>query len=183
MLLQKHKSCLLLIDVQEKLVPHIMHPDQLISTCHWLMRLAIELDVPTLVSEQYSHGLGTTVSPLKELISQDVKIDKVHFSCYKDASFLTAWRAIHRKQAVLAGIETHVCVLQTAFDLKTEGFDVFVVIDAVQSRNCQDHDCALQRMRRAGIHLVTAEMVFFEWVEQAGTPVFKALSQSFIQAK
>lgn len=183
MLLQKSKSCLLLVDVQEKLIPHVMKADALVARCQWLMRLATELDVPILISEQYTKGLGRTVAPLRELASQEAEIDKVYFSCYRDQNFVTAWRNINRKQAVIAGIETHVCVLQTALDLKAEGFDVFVVIDAVSSRFELDHQFALERMKQAGIRLVTAEMVFFEWVELAGTPVFKALSQSFIQQR
>lgn len=183
MLLQKNKSCLLVIDVQEKLIAHIRDGDALISQCQWLMRLAIELDVPILLSEQYTKGLGKTVSVLRGLMSQETDIDKVHFSCLRDQHFKNAWRNINRKQVLIAGIETHVCVLQTALDMKEEGFDVFVVVDAVSTRYELDHKYALERMRDAGVHLVTTEMVFFEWVELAGTPVFKALSQSFIQKR
>ena len=183
MLLQKNKSCLLLVDVQEKLTQHVMHADDLVLRCQWLMRLAIELDVPIIVSEQYSRGLGHTVAPLRALMSQESDIDKVHFSCLRDQTFANSWRNINRKQALIAGIETHVCVLQTALDLKSDGFDVFVAVDAVSSRREVDHQYALSRMQQAGIQLVTTEMVFFEWVELAGTPVFKALSQTFIQEK
>ncbi len=181
MLLQKDKSCLLLIDVQEKLTPLIMHTEALVDSCQWLMRLSSELDVPLLVSEQYRQGLGQTIEPLRELMPGKTDIDKVHFSCYRDQSFLKYWQTINREQAVIAGIETHVCVLQTALDLKSSGIDVFVVVDAVSSRDALDHQYGLERMRSEGVQLVTREMVFFEWVEQAGTPAFKALSQAFLQ--
>ena len=181
MLLQKDKSCLLLIDVQEKLTPLVTNVDNLVMNCQWLMRLSSELDVPLLVSEQYRKGLGQTIEPLRKLMPGKTDIDKVHFSCYRDQSFLKHWQMLNKKQAVIAGIETHVCVLQTALDLKTAGVDVYVVIDAVSSRHPVDHQCALERMQAEGVQLITREMVFFEWVEQAGTAAFKSLSQAFLQ--
>ena len=180
MLLQKEKSCLIVIDVQEKLAPLVSHIDSLITDCQWLMRLATELDVPLLVTEQYVQGLGPTIEPLRKWMPGKTDIDKLSFSCTRDQSFQKHWQVINKKQAVLAGIETHVCVLQTALDLCRAGIEVFVVVDAVSSRNVRDHDIGLQRMQQAGVHLVTKEMVFFEWLEQAGTPTFKALSKVFI---
>lgn len=182
MLLQKDKSCLILIDVQEKLTPLVMNVESLVASCQWLMRLASELDVPLLVSEQYRQGLGQTIEPLRKLMPGKTDIDKVHFSCYRDQSFIKHWQIVNKKQAVIAGIETHVCVLQTALDLKSAGVDVYVVVDAVSSRHVLDHQCALDRMRAEGIQLVTREMVFFEWIEQAGTSAFKVLSQAFLKS-
>lgn len=180
MLLRKEKSCLILIDVQEKLAPYIDQVDQLIHTCQWLMRLATELDVPLLVTEQYTKGLGQTIEPLRKLMPGKTDIDKFSFSCARDPAFQKHWQIVNKKQAVLMGIETHVCVLQTALDLRLAGVEVFVVIDAVGSRHAQDHDIALRRLQQAGVQLVTHEMVFFEWLEQAGTTTFKTLSQVFI---
>ena len=180
MLLRKEKSCLILIDVQEKLAPYIQNIDRLIQNSQWMMRLATELDVPLLVTEQYSSGLGQTIEPLRKLMPGKTEIDKMSFSCARDPSFQKHWQIVNKRQAVLIGIETHVCVLQTAMDLRLAGVDVFVVTDAVGSRYAQDHEIALQRLQQAGIHLVTHEMVFFEWLEQAGTPTFKTLSQVFI---
>jgi len=181
MLLQRNKSCLLLIDVQEKLTPHVQSSAVLEMRCGWLMRLAQSLSVPMMVSEQYPSGLGRTLPALRQWISGENCIEKVHFSCYRDTSFMTHWRAVNKSQVVIAGIETHVCVLQTALDMNAAGIDVFVVTDAVSSRNTIDHDCALQRMNQSGIHLVTSEMVLFEWVEQAGTSLFKSISQAFLK--
>lgn len=180
MLLEKEKSCLLLIDVQEKLTPYVMQPEKLVQRCHWLMRLAKEMDVPLLVSEQYPQGLGHTVEPLQPLITEKC-ISKVHFSSYREPTFIQHWQDLNKQQVVITGIETHVCVLQTAMDMKSSGLDVFVVVDAVSSRHEIDHKYGLKRMKQAGIHLVTAEMVFFEWARQAGTPEFKALSQAFMR--
>ena len=181
MLLQKEKSCLIVIDMQEKLTPYVCHADKLVNACQWLMRLASELDVPLLVTEQYAQGLGPTVEPLRKLKPGKSDIDKLFFSGYKDPSFQKQWQMMNKKQAVLTGIETHVCVLQTALDLRLAGVDVFVVVDAVSSRDESDHHYALQRMQQAGVKLVTREMVFFEWLEQAGKPTFKTLSKVFIK--
>ena len=181
MLLNRQKSVFLLVDVQEKLTPHVLNSDALVARCAWLIRLAHELNVPVLVSEQYPRGLGKTVQPLLELTSGVQSIEKVHFSSYKEPSFVNHWQSLGKSQVVIAGIETHVCVLQTAMDMKDSGFDVFVVVDGVSSRHELDHRYGLKRMKQQGIHLLTAEMVFFEWVQKAGTPEFKGLSQSYLR--
>ncbi len=181
MLLKRDTSALILVDVQEKLTQHVLNSEDLVQRCQWLIRLAKELNVPMVVSEQYPRGLGRTVEPLRTATSGEVCVDKVHFSCYREPSFVQHWQSIHRAQVVIVGIETHVCVLQSAMDMKSAGVDVFVVVDAVSSRHEVDHKYGLKRMKQAGIHLVTAEMVFFEWVGQAGTPEFKALSQSYLR--
>ncbi len=181
MLLNREKSGLLLIDIQEKLTPHVLNHQALIERCQWLIRLAHDVSVPIVLSEQYPNGLGKTVAPLSELMPSLTAIHKVHFSCYRDQGFIGGWRKMNKLQVVIAGIETHVCVLQTAIDMKNEGIEVFVVVDAVSCRQELCHTTALKRMAEAGIQLVTSEMVFFEWVEQAGTPIFKTLSQSYLR--
>jgi nicotinamidase-related amidase len=181
MLLHRDKSGFVLVDVQEKLTSHVLQPEALVTRCDWLVRLVKALNVPLLVSEQYPSGLGKTVEPLRKATMDDPCIDKVYFSCYRDKSFVNHWDGLGRKQVVIAGIETHVCVLQTAIDMVDSGLDVFVVVDAVSSRHKVDHRYGLKRMKQAGVHLVTAEMVFFEWVGCAGTAEFKTLSQSFLR--
>ena len=181
MLLKREESCLLLIDVQERLAPLVRNSESLIARCQWLVRLAQELDVPQLVSEQYPGGLGATVGPLLDLVSQNEVIDKVHFSCLGAQAFKQRLTKLNKKQLVLIGIETHVCVLQTALDLLEAGYEVFVVVDAVSSRAELDYKYGLKRMKQDGVHLVTSEMVFFEWVKQAGTAQFKALSKAYLQ--
>ena len=181
MLLQKDTSGLVLVDVQEKLTPLVLLSEALLSRCEWIIRLANDLGVPVLGSEQYPRGLGRTVAVLREKIPTDHWVEKVHFSCFREQRFVAEWQRLKKKQVVLIGIETHVCVLQTAFDMKDAGFEVFVVVDAVSSRSDVDKKYGLQRMRESGISLVTAEMVFFEWVGQAGTPEFKALSAAYFR--
>ena len=182
MLMQKDASGLLLVDVQEKLTPHVNNSEQLIERCAWLMRLAQAVNVPILVCEQYPSGLGKTVESLRGLAAPYAPIEKVHFSCYRSDGLMNNWRRLGKKQFIIAGIETHVCVLQTAMDIKQQSDnEVFVVIDAVSARSELDHKYGLKRMKQAGIQLVTSEMVFFEWVEHAGTSEFKALSQAFLR--
>lgn len=181
MLLNLDESLLLLIDVQEKLIPAIVDKDKLIDRCSWLLKLAARLKVPVIVSEQYPKGLGATIEPLRTLAGEAQTIEKVSFSCMQEPNFLKCLERHQRKQLILIGIEAHVCVLQTALELHQSGYAVFVVVDAVGSRNTLDFKYGLKRMKQAGIQLITAEMVFFEWVKKAGTPEFKALSQAFLQ--
>ncbi|KTD08086.1 hydrolase [Legionella jamestowniensis] len=181
MLLEREQSCVLLIDVQEKLAPHVKEPEKILERCAWIIRLATELKIPMLVSEQYPKGLGHTVEPLKSLTAHYQTNEKVHFSCFRESSCKQNLESLARKQLVLIGIETHVCVLQTAMDLNKAGYDVFVVVDAVSSRAEIDHKYGLKRMKQAGIQLVTSEMVFFEWVGQAGTEEFKGLSKNYLR--
>ena len=178
MLLKKENSCLVLVDVQEKLTPYVLGSEKLVARCEWLLRLAVELDVPPVISEQYPSGLGVTVEPLRHF---GKALDKVHFSCWGNGAFVKQLQQLKKKQIVLIGIETHVCVLQTALQLLEAGYQVFVVVDAVASRHELDHHYGLKRIKQSGGFLVTSEMVFFEWVEKAGTPEFKALSKAYLQ--
>jgi nicotinamidase-related amidase len=180
MLLNKDDSILLLIDVQEKLTPFVLDNEAFIAQCEWMLKLARKMDVPILVSEQYPKGLGPTHEQLRAYFSHEECVDKVHFSCMSDANYVQRLKQFHKKQLVLIGIEAHVCVLQTALEMKQQGFDVFVVVDAVSSRGEQNLKYGLKRMKQDGVHLVTSEMVFFEWLKKAGTPEFKELSKEFL---
>lgn len=180
MLLNRADSLLVLIDVQEKLTPAILNLD-LLARCEWLLKLARKLDVPVLASEQYPKGLGRTVSPLSSYINQEECIEKIHFSCVQEPQYINLLKGYNKSQLILIGIEAHVCVLQTAIEMKGYGFDVFVVVDGVSSRSEFDLKYGLKRMKQNGIHLITAEMVLFEWLKQAGTPEFKAISKEFLQ--
>lgn len=182
MLLEREKSSVLLIDVQERLTPNVLSYETLVARCYWLLNLARALNVPYLISEQYPQGLGPTVEALGEFISPKCTIQKVSFSTYRAHSFQEHWAKNLPSQIILAGIETHVCVLQTALDL-AENYEVFVVVDAVSSRYELDHQYGLARMQQMGIQLITAEMVFFEWLRQAGTEEFKTLSKLFLPRK
>lgn len=183
MLLTRENGGLLVVDVQSALVPSVMAPDRLVERCHWMMKLAQALKVPCLVTEQYPKGLGSTVPPLNQPDLACKNKSKVHFSCAQDPAILAELQSMHVTQWVLVGIETHVCVLQTAIDLVNAGYGVYVVVDAVSARHELDHKYGLKRMKQHDVELVTSEMVFFEWIKQAGTPVFKSLSQAFLRSE
>lgn len=172
-LLIPEASELLLIDVQEKLIPLIAGNEQVVKRCRFLLEVARLLEVKTLVSEQYPKGLGKTIEPLTgftESISE-----KTNFSA---AEVVGPFQAQASPQSiVLMGIETHICVMQTAFDLHRLGYRVCVVTDAVGSRCETDHRTALERMRDQGITMVTSEMLAFEWCQSSKHPQFKAVSQ------
>lgn len=181
MLMEQDNCGLLLIDVQEKLAPWVRDTKTMLEHCDWLMRLAKDRGIPTLISEQYTRGLGPTVAPLDTFSSTENTFEKVHFSCWRDEQFKSKFLSMNKKQWVLIGIEAHVCVLQTALDLLQAGYQVFVVVDAVSSRFEADYHFGLKRMKQAGAELVTREMVFFEWLEQAGTEQFKQLSKAYLK--
>lgn len=181
MLLSRKNSMLLLVDVQEKLISKIINHEQLVKNCKWLMEIAKRLHVPVLVSEQYPKGLGPTVPTLRELVSNDQVMEKLHFSCAADNGCVKRIDELHRSQIVIIGIEAHVCVLQTAIDLHEQGKQVFVVADAVSSRSDSDKKLALKRLRSLGIQIISKEMAVFEWLHQSGTPEFKQISQEFLR--
>jgi nicotinamidase-related amidase len=166
---------LLVIDVQEKLVPKIPQADTLVRNIGFLIDGARQVGVPIQATEQYPKGLGATVPELASRLP--VRPDKLAFSCCAVPSVVEALEKQGRPKVVLAGIETHVCVQQTALDLLAQGFQVYVAADAVGSRYAVDHEYALRRMERAGAVLVTSETAVFEWVGGAEHPNFKAISK------
>jgi nicotinamidase-related amidase len=175
-LLRSADSVLAIIDIQEKFRPTIAGIDDLIKRTEILARAAIRLGVPVLATEQYPKALGATVPEIKRwLPDSQAYLPKMCFSSAACDPFREALAATGRKQVVLAGIETHVCVLQTALELAASGYSIYVVEDAVSSRHSADRQAALERMSRHGVERITAEMAVFEWLRQAGTPEFKEL--------
>lgn len=169
-------SVLALIDIQEKFRSAIAGMEDLIRRAQILSRAAVRLGVPVHVTEQYAKALGPTVPEIRQVLPDSQAFaDKMCFSSFGCAAFREALSASPRKQVVLAGIETHVCVMQTGLELLAEGYAVYVVADAVSSRKGSDREAALKRLERHGAELVTTEMVVFEWLRKAGTPEFKEL--------
>ena len=179
MLLSRDKSQLLIIDVQEKLLPAMSNPERVVERCVRLVHAARALDIPITVSEQYPGGIGRTVAPLRDALGNSgTVIEKVEFSCLKNEALRDHLHELRRKgrpQVVMGGIEAHVCVTQTAIDLEEHGFEGFVVADATSSRAKSSRRLALARMRRSGVDVVDSEMAVFEWLGKAGTTEFKEL--------
>ncbi len=166
---------LLIIDVQEKLMPFIRDAAALTRNIGFLIDAARILKVPVQATEQYPRGLGATVAELAGRLPE--RPDKVAFSCCAIPSVIDGFRRDGRSKIVLAGIETHVCVLHSALDLLALDFRVYVAADAVSNRYVMDHEYALRRLEQAGAILTTAETAVFEWVGAAGTPTFKEISR------
>ena len=181
MLIYPNSSCLLVIDIQDKLVPAIHESETLIKNTRWLAEVARLADVPILTSEQYPQGLGHTVAELKEILPEDGFMEKQYFSCMADSNCNEKINSLRPNQVIIVGMEAHVCVLQTAIQLKQQAREVYVVADCVSSRNPADKELALERMRSCGIHIVTREMVGFEWIQRSGTAEFKEFSMNYLR--
>jgi isochorismate hydrolase len=177
MLLDASKASLLVVDVQERLLPAMAAAEQVLAKANIVLQVANALQIPIAISEQYPKGLGPTVSSLEIFGARP--FEKLSFSCWRDDGLRHHFIEQHeggRPQVIVVGIEAHVCVLQTCVDLAFAGFGVFAVADAMSSRSAHSHDLALQRLRHANVEVVNTEMAVFELLGRAGTPQFKALS-------
>ena len=181
MLIHAESSGVLLIDMQEKLLPLVIDSIQIEAHCHWLLQIAQYLNVPIVTSEQYPKGLGHTVKGLAEFSKPEHCLDKVCFSALGEPKIAHELRELKRDQWILIGIETHVCVMQTAFELLAQRKKVYVVDDCTGSRHARDKQLAIDRMKHHGVEIVTREMVVFEWLAMAGTPQFKFINETFIK--
>jgi nicotinamidase-related amidase len=180
-LIKAENSCLLVIDMQEKLLAAIPESQTVIANTAWLIQITKRLEVPILMSEQYPKGLGHTVENLRGLVPQSAIMEKVCFSCTEEPTCVPRLDACAREQFILVGIEAHVCVLQTALGLLKSGRQVYVVADGTASRHALDAELAIARLRAEGVRIVTREMVAFEWLQQAGTEQFREISRNFLK--
>ncbi len=181
MLIKADQSCLLVIDIQEKLMAALPDRERVIANSAWLIQIANELRLPVLASEQYPKGLGPAVAAVRRWLPEGALMEKTHFACTAEPVCWERMSAIARQQWILVGAEAHVCVLQTALGLLEAGRKVYVVADAVASRRLEDAELALARLRAGGAQVVTREMVAFEWLQQAGTDLFRNISRRFLR--
>jgi nicotinamidase-related amidase len=171
----------LLVDVQERLFPLIANGEQVEKSCGILLEAMRQMEIPIVVSEQYTKGLGPTIPTLsKKIPSTASRFEKMHFSCFADSYLRSFFMRGQRRSLIVGGIEAHVCVMQTALDALDAGFRVAVIQDAVGSRSKDDMWAGLARLRYAGAELVTTEMILFELLHISGTPVFKSV-QSLVK--
>ncbi|MHB8902042.1 MAG: hydrolase [Thermoguttaceae bacterium] len=169
------ETALLVVDVQEKLVPAIADHRRVVFNTRRLIDGAKILAVPVVATEQYPKGLGPTVPELAGRLGP--VSDKLAFSCCACQEMFAGLRQQGVHKILVAGIEAHVCVQQTVLDLLGDGWRVYVAVDAVGSRSLLDRDTALRRMDSAGAVLTTTEAALFEWCQVAGTPQFKEISR------
>lgn len=171
------RSCVLVIDVQTKLLPAIRHQERVVASCRRLLEGARIFRVPIVATEQYPRGIGPTQADVAACLSNCATtiVEKPTFSAWEHGPCREALLALDRPQVVMVGIEAHVCVQQTALDLCSREYDVFVCGDAVGSRGRIDYECALARMRQAGVIVTSVESVLFEWCHRCDTPKFKEM--------
>ncbi len=174
-MLSEKNTVLVVIDVQEKLSKVIHNSEMLSVNLQKVIRGVQILGIPVLCLEQNPSRMGGTIPEVKSLLEGQLPIPKMSFSCYGDPLFIENLEGIGRRQVLLAGIETHVCVYQTAADCLQRGYEVSVVADAVSSRRQDDKEIALTRMQADGAKLTCVEMVLFELLRTAEHPAFKEM--------
>lgn len=172
-------SQLLIIDIQERLASVMPEKvlNKVLANNQVLLKAASKLNIPVIHSEQYPKGLGQTLKSILEAIPEDSTfIEKTCFSCTEADGFTQILGKEKRQQVIICGIESHICVLQTALQLHAEGYAVYVIEDAVCSRNKFNHKNAIKRLRQSGVIISNVESVLFEWLRDARHPEFKSLS-------
>lgn len=174
-LMNPEETALLVVDAQEKLLAVVPGAERVVWNIRRLLDAAAVLGVPSAATEQYPEKLGPTAAVLAERLGSTES--KLAFSGACCGTFPTDWKDAGVYRVLVCGIETHVCVGQTALDLSASGFGVYVAVDAVAARQAVDHDTALRRMESAGIILTTTEAAMFEWCRVAGTAEFKQISE------
>lgn len=176
-ILRKESSALLIIDIQERILPVMRKQERLMENTLKLLRGAKIVNIPVFYTEQYPKGLGETHRDLKAELEGNEAIEKMSFSCNDAGELFNTLKEKNITQVIVAGIESHVCVQQTVLDLLANGFQVDVAADAVSSRRKFDYETALHRMRSNGAEITSVESVLFELLEVCGTPEFKAISK------
>lgn len=174
--IKKEEAVLVLIDYQEKLMPAMENAEELKESAVKLTLGCDILDVPIVVTQQYTRGLGPTISEINDALGEYEPIEKTAFSAMGEPVFVDRLKATGRKTVILIGIESHVCVQQTAIDLIESDYSVFVVSDCVSSRKDVDREKALERMAASGAIISTVEAVLFELLKDAKNEYFKAIS-------
>ncbi len=174
-ILKRDKSALLIIDVQERILPAMRNYKLMLSNIIKLVKGANILNIPIFYTEQYPKGLGKTVDILQDELIGD-PIQKLSFSCSGAESLFHQLFDKNVKQVIVCGIESHVCVQQTVFDLLANRFQVNLPIDAISSRNKIDYKSSIKRMEKQGAEITTVESILFELLEVCGTAEFKSIS-------
>ena len=177
MRIEKVNTIAVVIDIQERLFPVMDQQEELIKSCKILIEGLQELKIELLATQQYTKGLGDTLPELKELIANFSPIEKTSFSCYDEPAFVEALDDSNAKNVIICGIEAHVCVLQTAVDLKQAGYNPIVVLDCISSRSAANKALAVERFRHEGIMVTGYESLLFELTRGAKAPEFKAISK------
>jgi nicotinamidase-related amidase len=173
----KDKSALLVIDIQERVLPVIWEHEKLVKNVIMLIEGMKVLEIPIFVTEQYVKGLGPTIPEIAATLEGIERIEKSSFSCCDESRFMMDLASSGRENIIIAGIESHVCVMQTVTDLVQSGYHPVVIEDCISSRKPNDKEVALERMRSEGAIITTSEAVLFELLRYSGGETFKAVSK------
>jgi nicotinamidase-related amidase len=175
--LEAERCALIVIDIQEKLLPPIFQKEQLIRNTQLLIKLAASLNIPTILTAQYAKGLGPTVPEIASMLPETKAIDKQAFSCFGSDVFCSMLKRMpgNRNTVLLCGMESHICVMQTALGALRDGYLVHVASDAVSSRAEWNWKIGLERMRAAGAIISSTEMMIYELLRSADAPAFKEM--------
>ncbi|HXM66363.1 MAG TPA: hydrolase [Candidatus Acidoferrum sp.] len=175
--LEAEQCALVVVDIQEKLLPPIFQKEQLLRNSKLLIRAAGVLNIPAIMSTQYAKGLGDTVAEIASLLPETEAIDKDQFSCFGSDAFCTVLKRLpgKRNTLLLCGMESHICVMQTALAALREGYLVHVASDAVSSRTEWNWKTGLERMRAAGAVISSTEMMVYELMRSSSSPAFKQM--------
>ena len=177
--LEAKQCALLVVDIQEKLLPPMFNRQQLVNNSQLLLRLAKVLNLPVMATTQYARGLGATVPEIAKLLPSDEVTDKLEFSCFGSERFCEEMKALPSScnTLLLCGMETHICVMQTALAALRNGYVVHIAADAVGSRTELNWQIGLQRMGAAGAVISSTEMMMYELLRRSGTAQFKEMLQ------
>ena len=173
----KNNTAGLIIDIQEKLFPVMWKKTRLLKNCTTLIRGLSALEIPLILTQQYTKGLGNTIPEIQSALSGVPYIEKREFSCCDEPAVTEKLRKINATNIIICGIESHVCVQQTAIDLKEAGLNPIVIIDCVSSRKAESIKLAKERFRFENIMMTSAEAVLFELTRSSASPEFKTISQ------
>lgn len=171
------ETAVLVIDYQEKLVPVMCDKDEFVRKSQILLKGMMAMDVPVIVTQQYTKGLGETIGEIKDIEGIPDGFDKITFSCMRDEEIVKALEGLNVRNVVVCGCEAHICVLQTVIDLLAVAYKVYVVSDCVASRNIRDKEAGVVRAMQEGAYITSCEAILYELLERAGSDTFKVISK------
>lgn len=174
-MLNSDNSLLIIIDIQEKLIKAAQNSNSLINSANKITKAANILGIPLIITEQYPKGLGQTDPSIIEAYPNVHPIEKTSFSAMQEENFINEIKKFNKKQIILCGIETHICVLQTAIELISNGYDVYILKDASSSRSEFEHKSGLDLLQQYGAKIISTEIAIFQWLRTSKHPHFKEI--------
>ena len=176
-MLQVENALALAVDFQDRMMPLISDNEEVARKAAMFLKGCRILDIPILVTQQYTKGLGETIAPIREALGEFEHIEKITFSCYKNEEFRKKLEQLGKKDIIVTGVEAHICVQQTVLDLLDHGYSVYVLVDCISSRFSTDRKFSMKRMEIAGAVFTTMESILFEMLVSADHPQRKEITK------